>query len=81
MQYKYVDTGMHFQGLPARDLDDQDLTNEQKQLLAQGVALGMYLPPIPPAAEKKIKKLATPDELLKGSPNDKSLPQDPTAAG
>lgn len=45
MKYKYTPSnGEYYQGLPAQDLDDTNLSDEQKLLLAAGVAKGIYKP-------------------------------------
>lgn len=40
-----------YQGLPANDLDDADLNDEQKALLAHGVEKGLYAP-VQPVGKK-----------------------------
>ena len=52
MKYLYVRPGESFDTLPARDLNDADLSEEQKALLARAVELGIYKP----AVEKKAKE-------------------------
>jgi hypothetical protein len=49
MKYKYIKTDHFIQGLPANDLDDTELTEEQKVLLATAVESGIY----EPASKKK----------------------------
>jgi len=51
--YKYAKPGNFIQGLPARDLDDKELSDEQRALLAEAVKQGIYLAPIPPATKVK----------------------------
>lgn len=43
MKYKYIGNGAFIQGLPAKDLDDKDLTPEQKQALAAAVDKELYI--------------------------------------
>lgn len=42
MKYRYVGNGLYFQGLPASDLDDANLSEVQKVSLEAAVVLGMY---------------------------------------
>lgn len=44
MKYLYTGgpQGGFFQGLPARDLDDGELTDEQRELLKLAMAQGLY---------------------------------------
>lgn len=42
MKYKYVGNGAYFLGLPATDLDDEELNDDQKKLLKVGVQVGIY---------------------------------------
>lgn len=55
MKFKYTGNGAYISGLPAVDLDDKDLTPEQKSLLDLGVSLGMYQKQGVPEAPKKEK--------------------------
>lgn len=43
MKYKYVGNGSFIQGLPARDLDDKELSPEQKEALAVAVDKELYI--------------------------------------
>ena len=47
MRYLYDGSGRYLLGLPARDLDDAELGDEQRELLAAGVAAGIYAAPEP----------------------------------
>jgi hypothetical protein len=42
MKWLFVKQGHFLQGLPARDLDDSELDTEQKALLEDAVAQGIY---------------------------------------
>lgn len=55
MKYIYVKTSHYIQGLPARDLDDKELSDEQKAMLAEAVAKGIYKAgsPVRDAPKKK----------------------------
>lgn len=44
MQYQYTGDGHYLVGLPACDLDDQQLTDEQRDLLKAGLTLKLYQP-------------------------------------
>ena len=54
MKFIHVKTDLFLQGLPARDLDDTELNDEQKALLVEAVSQGIYQvvtpakPPKPP---------------------------------
>lgn len=55
MKYTYNrDLGWFYEGLPATDLDDADLDDGQKQLLAVAVQAGVYAP-VQPVGLKKGK--------------------------
>lgn len=41
-KYLYVGNGQYIQGLPALDIDDEKLTDEQKKTLAMAVEMGLY---------------------------------------
>lgn len=43
MKYKYVGNGAFIQGLPARDLDEDELSPEQKVALAAAVDKELYI--------------------------------------
>ena len=43
MKYIYQGKG-YIEGLPAQDLEDTELTEEQKVLLERGVKAGLYKP-------------------------------------
>lgn len=43
MKYKYVGNGAFIPGLPARDLDDAELSAEQRQALAAAVDKELYI--------------------------------------
>lgn len=53
MKYKYVGGGAYLHGLPAQDLDDTKLDEDQKALLERGVAYGLYEPVEEPVKAKK----------------------------
>jgi len=55
MKYKYTGNGNFYQGLPATDLDDSTLSDNQKVLLAAGTARGMYTPVSEPKPKKEEK--------------------------
>ena len=42
MNYTYTGSGQFLVGLPARDLDDSELNDEQAGLLELGLQLGLY---------------------------------------
>lgn len=42
MKWNYVGGGDYIQGLPAQDLDDSELDEGQKILLAQAAGQGLY---------------------------------------
>lgn len=42
MKYKYIGGGQYFQGLPATDIDESTLTDEQKALIPLAVEKGLY---------------------------------------
>lgn len=44
MKYIHVLTDHYYQGLPIGDLDDKDLNDEQKILLAAAVKMSVYAP-------------------------------------
>lgn len=62
MKFVYIPDKGYFQGLPAEDLDDVLLTDEQKKLLGAGVALGMYVPQATAAPKRKTGSTATKDD-------------------
>jgi hypothetical protein len=53
MKYIYAKPGYFYPGLPARDLDDSELDDEQKGLLVGAVTQGVYTPV--QAGKKSIK--------------------------
>jgi hypothetical protein len=58
MQYQLIDPARYLQGLPQREvLDDSDLDEAEKILLAQAVTIGIYAPVASPASQPaKVKK-------------------------
>lgn len=44
MRYLYVGEGRYLANLPARDLDDVELSDDQKEVLKVGIRLGLYKP-------------------------------------
>ena len=42
MKYQYLGNGDFIQGLPMQEVDEDMLTDEQKVLLKQAIAAGMY---------------------------------------
>jgi hypothetical protein len=73
MKYKYVGDGAYYAGLPALDLDDADLSDDQRVLLADGVEHGLYTP----VGKKAIKQEQAPaDPAVQG---DKQSEIDPAA--
>lgn len=42
-KYKYIGNGAFIQGLPAKDLDEDELTAEQRQALAAAVDDELYI--------------------------------------
>ena len=59
MQYKYQGNGNFYPGLPAQDLNDADLSDDQKALLQIGVDAGIYAPivekPAKPARSEPVE--------------------------
>lgn len=59
MNYTYNKaSGQFWQGLPACDLNDEDLNDDQKALLKAGVDAGVYKP-VPVPAKSKTTKAET----------------------
>lgn len=53
MIFKYVGNGEFIQGLPAIDINDSNLDDSQKKLLAEAIAAGLYKAPLAaPQADK-----------------------------
>ena len=66
MKYTKTSSTSYYVGLPdVPELDDTNLTPEQKELLALAVAAGVYIPVVTDPPAPKLNKLSRNSDLIK----------------